>query len=485
MKHGRLEKMQEAMESSYAQRKSLGNHLLEEWSKTDIGAGLSDLYTLNPHKARNVALAVELQEGYMKQHLNELLISTAFATTPENVLKIVRLGTANSIRGDAFTEYPLQTIDDAIYWIDMTREQTMRGATAGEKAYETVSSFYAGEQTWRTQVGDDDTSVTIECGTDQGGLTTIPIIGGKTFIELDGKLIATDTTTAGTLTPLTVTGTGLSSGTIDYTTGQVLLTMDASLSASNTITVIYNWDSENQTNFADNQGTIGISVRKQRFDARPMPLGYTFTDMTALTLSSTGLGDVHDMLIGQVGDEHAKRRDYRAIAQARSVANVNTVYTYNADFAAVGEVSANEHAQNILGKIDDIGGDIYDDIKRGGVNTAIAGSRALTYLKKHKTWKGNASARKEGPYEAGMIDNIRVFTCPTETGVIANNEVVLTFKNDQEGADVSIAFGNFTELQAELRYPSFRTDGSIATVEDSIIINSKFLRKLTINNLPS
>jgi hypothetical protein len=60
--------------------------------------------------------------------------------------------------------------------------------------------------------------------------------------------------------------------------------------------------------------------------------------------------------------------------------------------------------------------------------------------------------------------------------------MILSYKNPQETADVAMAFGNFTEISAELRYPNFTTEGSLATVEDVKVIQPKFLRFLQLSN---
>jgi hypothetical protein len=60
---------------------------------------------------------------------------------------------------------------------------------------------------------------------------------------------------------------------------------------------------------------------------------------------------------------------------------------------------------------------------------------------------------------------------------------LLTYKNPEEGMDVGIAFGVLTELTASLAYPQFYVDGNIASVEDYLPLNTKFVRLLSIENL--
>ena len=84
------------------------------------------------------------------------------------------------------------------------------------------------------------------------------------------------------------------------------------------------------------------------------------------------------------------------------------------------------------------------------------------------------------------MDDIQVYAVPSDTanGLLAQNEALMVYKNPDEEGDVSIAFGVMTELVAALDYPEFTRVGNIATVEDALTINSKFIRMLQINNLP-
>ncbi len=230
-------------------------------------------------------------------------------------------------------------------------------------------------------------------------------------------------------------------------------------------------------------GTVGISVVKKRFNARPYPLGYDFSEMTRVMMATTGLGKAEDLLIGAVGDEHAKSRDYKAIARLKEVAKNNAIATFNTDFAAEGEISDKAHAQKLLSAIGEVGAALYDDLKRGVVNRAIAGSKALVYMKKHDLWKDDNTQPRTGVYKAGTLSDITVFACPADSALVANNEILLLYKNPEEGLDVSMVFGVLTEITAQLTLPTLHTQGTFATIEDSLLINSKFARLLQLTNL--
>jgi hypothetical protein len=476
-KHGRKDRLEEEARRFLEKQAKEHEILLEKWRKTPIGVGLDDLYSENPAKARRVAKAIENQERYLKQ-LNETIISQNFQTRPENVLKVVRIGTANSHRGDIFTEVALSTTDDALYFIDMTYENTVtdKQQTAGEKMYEKAYHTSGGTAGEKSQAGG-------ATGTDivNAGITNL--LPNKVWVVVDGEFCAYDDGN-GTLTAIAGNGGGVTGGTVVYATGVVTITSAPAIGAGSTIVVRYEWDSEQSGNFA-NYPKLSMAISKKRFEATPQPLGYTFSTMTEIVLSTTGLGDAEALLVGAVGDEHAKYKDYMAIARARNIANQNTTYEFDADFAAAGEFSDKTHAQKILSCINDIGGDIYDSLKRGQVNRIVAGQQAVTYLQKHDLWSENAGADRTGVFRAGSLAGMEVYQCPADASLVAADEMLMTFKNPNEGLDVSIAFGVLTEITASLDYPQFYRDSNIASVEDWMSITPEFLRKLKIKNLPN
>jgi len=473
-KHGRKPNLREEGMAYLASRNQKMDRLIEKWAKTEIGYGLDTLAIKERQRARNTALLIENQERHLKK-LTEATISQNFLTRPENVLKIVRIGSANSNRGDFATEFPLTTVDDAIFFVDMVYDSSLRGATANQKIYENINRYYAGEM--YEMVGNQSgTTHNFTC-------TYAPIVRGKVFVMVDGVLCAYDNGGTGTFTAIgnsTAIDT-TSSAVNSYTTGTVTIVTTASQSIGD-VKLLVQFDSEKSTLF-DYYGKVSLSISKKRFNARPMPLGYTYSSMTELMLGTEGLGNAEDMLVKAVGDEHAKSKDYKAIGILRGIALHNEVYTFNTAFADAGEVSDKLHAQKLLSKIGSISGAIYDDIKRGKVNKAIAGSQALEYMRKHDLWKEDSTQTRIGVYYAGKLADIDVFCCPADSNLVASNEILLTYKNPDEGMDVGVAFGVLTELTASLAYPQFYIDGNIASVEDYLVINQKFVRLLQLTNL--
>lgn len=482
MKHGRMSEQQAQAELSkfYESRRVFGDACVNTWASNSIGGeSLIDLYTKDADKARRVAMAVQFQEQKLKS-LSETVVSTAFGNSlrPEHLLRVVYLGTANSLRGDFCTELPLQSTDDALFYIRTTRSQALRGATAGERIYENVRPYYAGETQPPTNIGTGDgTTLTFV----SNALSPLPMIPFWTKILVDGAVVAIDNG-SGTLVGDTLDTTALNS--VDENNGIITLNFKAGYAPAYgaAIEVVYNWSSENSANFSQ-IGHVGIELIKERFNARPMPLGYSWSDMTQLVFDTTGLGSARDILIKAVADEHSRARDQKAIADMRQIANGNPQATFNTDFASVGEVSLKSHAQKLLFEIGKVSTVIYDKIEKGKVNKIIAGSKAAEFMKLHDLWTDDNSMPHQGVYKAGTLSDIDVYVCPANSALVNTNQMILGYKNPEEGLDVGLVYGTVAELNAELRYPQQYTEGQVSRVEDKKIINKDFYRLMTLTNL--
>ena len=71
------------------------DRISEKWMKVpEIGSGLK---AMSDTKRRNLAIMLEQQAKVMSR-MTEATYSTAFAATPENMIRLVRLAYPNSIR---------------------------------------------------------------------------------------------------------------------------------------------------------------------------------------------------------------------------------------------------------------------------------------------------------------------------------------------------------------------------------------------------
>ncbi len=88
------------------EKEARADRLVEKWSKVpEIGSGLN---AMSERKSRNLAIMLEMQARHMSR-MSEAQYSSAFASTPENMIRLVRLAYPNSIRDKVFTEFAMET----------------------------------------------------------------------------------------------------------------------------------------------------------------------------------------------------------------------------------------------------------------------------------------------------------------------------------------------------------------------------------------
>lgn len=470
-------KGQATMQEHLANYNSRADRLVESWNRTRVGVKLDRLYSKNPQKARKVALSLEAEAKHLK-HLKEegTQIKTLFSTRPENVLRIIRVGVAQSNRDEFCHEWQLVTPDDAFYFVDTIYGSTKRGATAGDLVYEDVQDNYATEMN------------KITLGTGNGAtlsftatFSPLPLVPLSIRILVNGKHVGSDDETGG----FTGSIINTTSSAVDYNTGVITVVFTAGNAPANGVLIQAegNWDSEKSDNY-DEWGSVELRLRRSRFNARPMPLTYQYSKMFELVLGTTGVGDAEEMLIKRVGDVHAKRKDTKALQILRRQALTNAVTSFDADFSTVGSDNLYNHAQTILQTIEKMSGNLFDDIQRGRLNKMIIGTQLAAFMKMHKLWSSDVTQpRVGGSYYAGKLDDIDVYIAPKNDSTVKNNEALLTYRNPDEDGDVNVAFGVMTELSAALDYPELYRKGSLVTVEDYKPINDKFTRLLTVENL--
>ena len=450
--------------------------LCEKWNRTKVGTGIDSIYAKNKNKGRSVSLALQTEMSHLRR-LKEsgVQIRSALGTAPENVLKIIKIGVAQSNRSEFLNEWQLETPEDKYWFIDSVYGSTKRGATEGNLIYQDMDAgLYATETDF------------ITLGTGNGVLTTFtktfsptPIVPFSMKI-LSNKIVIGNDDGSGK-----IVGIGINSATssVDYNTGVITVVFTTAPALGVVISAEANFDSEVNSNY-DEWGSVELKLRSDRFHARPLPLNYSYSQFFALTLDANGLGDAEEMLVKRVGDTHAIRKDVRGVQALRRAADLNNREYFNTDPSSDGDDNNYNHAQSLMVKIAKISGLVYDELKRGTLNKVVMGTQAAAYLTYLKAFTpDDTQGRVSGSYFAGKLGTIDTYVIAADSKTIAANEMVFTYKNSDEDGDVAIAVGMFTELFAQLDYPELYRKSTVATVEDTKSINTKFCRIMELQGL--
>jgi hypothetical protein len=428
--------LNERMAYDMSNRQKNSEQLFEKWNKVkslNENGSMDRLYETNPKKAQNLAIILENQWNWMKK-LTETQISSAFTTTPENVMRIVRLGYPNSVRGDIFLDWPMETARDSIYYLKPKYTASKRGATSGSVPYESPAYRYASEIN-EDIIGAGDVST----ATFPFNLPIYPIRPFTVKVMVDQKYVGTDNGAN------VITGATISTGSIDYTTGVGSVTFSAGNypAAGAVVTIESAYDSEVSGNYPQIQN-VELTLTDFQFRAKPWPLYISWSKMTELLLGTTLDIDAEEALLRGAAEELKKSLDFHACRVGYRYALGNSFVTFNADFAAAGADSEMAHAQSITRKIADAGAVIYAALQRGGVSKMVAGYSAANYIKLHMRFKGDESQPKIGIYKIGSLDGVDIFQAPS--AIVPSNEIMCIWKNENEQTDSFVAFGTLIPL---------------------------------------
>lgn len=475
--------LNEKKQKQLTERVKMGDRLVETWArKPIIGEGLIEAYDKNPAKAHNLVFALQNQEAYLGK-LTETQISTSFSTTPENVMKVIRLGYPNSIRGEIFLDWTMQTARDSMYYVYAQYDSTKRGATAAGRMIESSAYRFASEII-EDAVGTGDGSTVTFTGT----LSQLPAIP-HSFRVIVGNAIVGNDNGSGVFPATTGNDNvtvGIASGTVSYALGggSYSITFTTAPASGDAIILQYNYNSEASTQYTS-LGNVELQLRDYQFRVRPYALGLSWSKMTELVLDTTLNIGAEEAFIRGAADELKKSLDFQACRLGYYSAMATGTVTFNCSAAAAGEDSAVMRAQAVTNAIDRAADLMYNALQRGGVSKIYGGPNATSYLKLHKRFDGAGAQPKVGGHKIGSIDGVDIYKVPS--AIVPTSELVVVYKNEEVPEDVSIAFGTLIPLYKtqQLEYKNMYKEQGIGYFGDSKILQSKYLSRISLTNLPT
>ena len=432
----------EVIQEEVAGRNMVADRLIEKWSKKrglglDKG-GFEKIYEASPRKARNLATILENQERHLTS-LTETQISSVFNSTPQTIVKVIRLGYPNSVRGEIFTDWAMQTVKDSFYKVETTYDRTNRGATAGKITYENTSDRYASEVM--------EEVVPPAAATHFGGtLSVAPLRPFTVQLMVNDQIVATDN--GSNLFVGAALSTSVAS-TIDYITGVFDVTFASALHLSDDVLIRYFYNSEVEALYNE-QGQVNLNLVAYDFRAKPWHLGFSWSKMTELYMDSALSMDAEEALISAGADELKKSLDFQALKMAYRGSKWATAEIFNTDWAAAGADSDYAHTQSVTKALRNASGKTYAALMRGGDATSyVCGQKAVTYLTNHKLFTPNTSPVAVGAYLAGNLGGVPVYQAPSD--VVPTDEIMCVYKNNREES-------NDSALVCATLVPMYRTD---------------------------
>jgi hypothetical protein len=126
---------------------------------------------------------------------------------------------------------------------------------------------------------------------------------------------------------------------------------------------------------------------------------------------------------------------------------------------------------------------MLNDINRGGVSRLVAGPSAGSYMRLIGGYSTKGKQSNIGAHQFGELEGIPLFKVPSS--IIPNNEILTVWKNDDNEADVSIAFGTLVPFFSTgiIQRKNFYKEAGLATYGDWQILNRRYLALITIKNI--
>jgi len=468
--------MKERFAQALSERKKIGDELFAKYSKRQNFGGkkLIEAYDKDPDRVRNLMFVIRNTERHLSK-VSEAQISSTFHTTPDNVLRVLRLGYLNTSRQDAFWELGMVTAQDVFYWLEPKYGKTLRGATKGKVMYEdsayrssTDIDIYVVEET----PDGTETDFTI----DAGNVKKAPVSKFTVRVILNGGYIGIDDGSG------KIIGEGFT-GKINYASGAVELKFAAAPAATDVIEVEMGVALEDDDKLEITQH-VDLSLRASPFALREFPIYASFSKKAELLIGTTLDIDAEEAYLRAMADELKKSLDFQAFHMGYRQAKRNATVDGYTEFdlnGAVGE-SEQDRIEVIPRYIDKAGNTIYNKLLRGGVTRIYGGPTATGVLKKLQKFNDTGSMSQQGVYYLGSLGEIKVFRTPTS--IVPDDELVCMYKNPESPEDVFLMIGTLVPLHVtdKHEFANRQTEFGVASYGDMQILNKNYASMMKIKN---
>ena len=233
-------------------------------------------------------------------------------------------------------------------------------------------------------------------------------------------------------------------------------------------------------------GECELQMKTYYFNPRRISMGVTWTDMTELYLDLSFGVSAEDTLIDSVGQEIKKALDFQAVGYADRIQKVrsgNPLIKFDATAGDKFKDSYWHTAQTFTQALGHVSDEMLNIFNRGGVTAIVGGPKACRYLELIEGYSTKGAQSPIGGHQVGELNGVPVFKVPSS--VIADNELLTTWKNEQAEGDVSIAIGTLVPFASTGKLPrkNFYFEQGIARYEDTQALQPRYLGRVLIENI--
>lgn len=494
-----------------------------------------DMDTFDESTQRNLACNLDNQAAVLNR-LSETQTADAFqGFTPENMLRLVRLSMPNIVRNKIFTEFAMETARDSIKYVRPVYSKTFNGKTLIDKTEDYNRLYDDDEPEFRNSINSENARKAIYETTEDrinqelaNGVVIDPVgeaVASFAFHKVeavDGKITLAQADASekwgekgekmidgyavvyyGKETePVAVQQKESKKFMVnpDYkfaaafdADGNLNVTAFASNVEGKTVDAKelkafarYNSEDDFEGNFL---GEVEIRTSDYFFEPRPTSIGVSWSSLSEIVLDTSFNVSAEEYLVTYAAQAIRVALDYRAVKLAYQQARTNGE-GYRVTFDAAYNQTEGGHLEGYIANaqtfecaLDTVADNMLNDINRGGVSRLVAGPSAGTYIKLNQHYSDKGAQYFEGIHQMGELGGKPVFKAPS--GIIPTDEVLTVWKNPNNEADISIAFGTLVPFLSTglIQRKNFYKEAGLATFGDWAVINKRYLATVKILHL--
>jgi hypothetical protein len=239
-----------------------------------------------------------------------------------------------------------------------------------------------------------------------------------------------------------ISGTGITTGTINYTTGAVAITFFANVANATAITTEYFYDSEQ---YEDGIRGVEFDISQVPVVARAHPITFKYSVMSGMVASAHLAIDVQDTL-AQLAAQYLKiERDYRLIRAIVNSSTAEPTLNFDATMSGITYDRRSRYSEVEL-KVSQAISLIQGAMGRGSVDWVLAGNNAANLLMQSRSFQAVPVNAPIGAHVIGtlMDGTVTVIKVPN-SNVLDANRVQFGYKGYMAG-DAAMILAEFVPV---------------------------------------
>lgn len=407
-------------------------------------------------------------------HMVEAVVQASLGGLNPRVLDVVRIFYPNQIAQELLDIQPLTGQIGQIFIMKPRYSNAVPGTAVGDEVFRNATyptyNNYASEVTVDT------------VGTGNGSLTTFTATLSKVPVRPGLLTITTTTAVVGAVTGVdngsgSIVGTGITSGTINYTTGAISVTFANAVTNTTPVLASYRYSSEISE---QNIRQVEFDLTLVPVQARIHPLGYRFSVAAGLAAQAHLAIDVQDTM-SQVAAQYIKiERDNRVVDLITT--NATAVSSLNFDANTTGK---NYDKRSFFGeieiKVDEAMSQIQNTMGRGGLDFVICGRNAANVFMQSRTYRSEPIVAPIGAHKIGTLRDGTISVIKSLK--MDPNTYVFGYKGYMAG-DAATVLAEWIPLYFTpvFQNPTFNNQQGVMSMYDLFVNNAGYYVKGTLSN---